>query len=171
MPLRPSAAQDAVPPTPRQVLRTTRLAQHDLIQPPAHERLVQVEHRTEAAPVQPQWQRHRPVSRAAQIRQVGDHDHSPSGPRLVPRPNRNSGPDVHVSRLASQPRAHEMRAADARQRSGTADGSSEDLIHDLCASGERRDDLVSVDQFGCRGLVVPGQQRDRLDGHAMRGQQ
>jgi hypothetical protein len=38
-------------------------------------------------------------------------------------------------------------------------GLAEDLIHDLSSPGEGGDDLVPVDEFGRRGLVVPGQQR------------
>lgn len=56
-------------------------------------------------------------------------------------------------------------------RSPTAHGLAEDLVHDLSSPRERGDDLVPVDQFGRRGLVVPGQQRDRLNGHAVRGQE
>jgi len=47
---------------------------------------------------------------------------------------------------------------------------AEDLVHNLRSAGQRGDYLVPIDQLGRRGLVVPGQQRDRLDGHAVRGQ-
>ena len=42
---------------------------------------------------------------------------------------------------------------------------AEDLVHDLGTAGERGHDLMPVDQLGGRGLVVPGQQRDRLHRH------
>ncbi len=39
---------------------------------------------------------------------------------------------------------------------------AEDLVHDLGAAGQGRNDLVPVDQFRRGCLVVAGQQRDRL---------
>src|SRR5215468_6289720 len=48
---------------------------------------------------------------------------------------------------------------------------AEDLVHDLRASGKCWHDLVSVDQLGRGGLVVPREQRYRFHRHAMRGQQ
>jgi hypothetical protein len=39
---------------------------------------------------------------------------------------------------------------------------AEDLVHDLGSARQGRNDLVQVDQFRRGGLVVAGQQRDRL---------
>jgi hypothetical protein len=44
---------------------------------------------------------------------------------------------------------------------------AEDLVHHLSASGKGGHDLMPVDQLCRGGLVVPGEQRDRLDRHAM----
>jgi hypothetical protein len=40
---------------------------------------------------------------------------------------------------------------------------SEDLVHDLRASGQGRHDLVSVDQLGGGGLIMSSEQRDGFD--------
>ena len=46
---------------------------------------------------------------------------------------------------------------------------AEDLVHHLGAPSKSRHDLMPVYQL-CRGdLVVPGEQRNRLDRHAMGG--
>ena len=41
---------------------------------------------------------------------------------------------------------------------------AENLVHHLCALGERRPDLVTVDRFRGGRAVLPGQQRDALHG-------
>ena len=48
----------------------------------------------------------------------------------------------------------------AGKTSSKADLLAEDLVHDLGASSERWHDLMPVDQFRRRRLVVPGQERD-----------
>ncbi len=44
---------------------------------------------------------------------------------------------------------------------------AEDLVHHLGAPSKGRHDLMPVNEFGRGGLVVPGQQGDRLDRDAM----
>jgi hypothetical protein len=86
--LRPQRDQHLAIQQARQVLRPAGLPQHDLIQPAPHGRRAKIERRTRAAPVQ--RQRHRPVHRAAQVRQISDHDHPAPGPHVVARQHRRS---------------------------------------------------------------------------------
>ena len=47
---------------------------------------------------------------------------------------------------------------------------AEDLVHDLCALGERGADLVAVDGLGGGCTVVADQESNALDGDVVRGQ-
>lgn len=89
--------------------------------------------------------------------------------------------DVHCRRSAHRRVAVAVRSSASWIRSAEVDrerlgggqpGSllAEDLIHHLGAPSKGRHDLISVDQLCRGGLIVPGEQRDRFDRHAMRGQ-
>jgi hypothetical protein len=54
---------------------------------------------------------------------------------------------------------------------GSTDLLAEDLFHNLGAASEGGHDLMPVDHLCSGGLVVPGQERDRLHRHTISGQE